>query len=120
MRSKSKGLPPGPRLPEPVQSFMLWTSIDRFLERCHRRYGPVFTTRIAPMGTLVYVTDPGEIKRIVTGDAAVFHAGEANATVLEQIMGPHSVLIVDEAEHLRQRRRMLPPFLGESVRRYGE
>lgn len=120
MRSKSKGLPPGPRLPEPVQSFMLWTSIDKFLERCRRRYGPVFTAQIAPMGTLVYVTDPGEIKRIFTGDPAVFHAGEANATVLEQIMGRHSVLIVDEDEHLRQRRRMLPPFHGESVRRYGE
>jgi cytochrome P450 len=103
-----------------VQSLMLWSSIDRFLERCVRRYGPVFTAKIAPMGTLVYVTEPEEIKRIFTGDTSVFHAGEANATVLERIMGRHSVLIVDDDEHLRQRRRMLPPFHGESVRRYRE
>jgi cytochrome P450 family 135 len=120
MSSRSRGLPPGPRLPEVVQSLMLWTSIDRFLEGCARRYGPVFTAKIAPMGTLVYVTDPAEIKRIFTGDTSVFHAGEANATVLERIMGRHSVLIVDDEEHLRQRRRMLPPFHGESVRRYSE
>jgi cytochrome P450 family 135 len=103
-----------------VQSLLLWSSIDRFLGACRRRYGPVFTTRIVPMGTLVYVTDPGEIKRIFTGDPAVFHAGEANSTVLGKIMGPHSVLTLDGDEHLRQRRRMLPPFHGESVRRYGE
>jgi cytochrome P450 family 135 len=120
MRRGRRGLPPGPPLPEMVQSLMLWTSIDRFLEGCVRRYGPVFTAKIAPMGTLVYVTDPAEIKRIFTGDTSVFHAGEANATVLERIMGRHSVLIVDDDEHLRQRRRMLPPFHGESVRRYGE
>jgi cytochrome P450 len=68
----------------------------------------------------VYVTDPAEIKRIFTGDTSVFHAGEANGTVLAKVMGRHSVLILDEDAHLRQRRRMLPPFHGESVRRYGE
>ncbi len=84
------------------------------------RYGPVFTIRLAPMGTLVYITEPEEIKRVFTGDTSVFHAGEANGTVLAKVMGRHSVLILDEDEHLRQRRRMLPPFHGESVRRYGE
>jgi cytochrome P450 family 135 len=113
-------MPPGPPLPTAVQSFLLWGGIDRFLERCRRRYGPVFTVRIVPMGTLVYVTDPAEIKRIFTGDTSVFHAGEANGTVLAKVMGSHSVLILDGDEHLRQRRRMLPPFHGESVRHYGE
>jgi cytochrome P450 len=103
-----------------VQSLALWGSIDRYLETCRRRYGPIFTIRIVPMGTLVYVTDPDEIKRIFTGDPSVFHAGEANSTVLGKVLGPTSVLTLDGDEHLRQRRRMLPPFHGESVRRYGE
>ena len=113
-------MPPGPRLPTAVQSLMLWGGIDKFLERCRRRYGPVFTARIAPMGTLVYVTDPAAIRRIFTGDTSVLHAGEANGTVLAKVMGRHSVLILDGDDHLRQRKRMLPPFHGESVRRYGE
>ncbi|HKN93372.1 MAG TPA: cytochrome P450 [Thermoleophilaceae bacterium] len=113
-------MPPGPRMPMAVQSLLLWRGIDRFIEHCINRYGPVFTARIAPMGTLVYITEPDEIKRVFTGDTSVFHAGEANGTVLAKVMGRHSVLILDEDEHLRQRRRMLPPFHGESVRRYGE
>jgi cytochrome P450 len=120
MQRGRSGLPPGPRLPVAVQSFLLWRGIDSYLEGCFRRYGPIFHVRVAPMGTLVYVTDPDEIKRIFTGDTSVFHAGEANGTVLAKILGSHSVLILDEDEHLKQRRRMLPSFHGESVRRYGE
>ena len=50
----------------------------------------------------------------------MFHAGEANATVLEPTLGPNSVLTLDEDQHLRQRKLLLPPFHGESVTRYGE
>src|SRR5207244_601357 len=70
------------------------------------------------MGNLVYVVDPALIREIFTGDVHLFHAGEAN-TVLEPVLGPRSVLLLDEDEHLRQRRLLLPPFHGESVRRYG-
>jgi cytochrome P450 len=40
--------------------------------------------------------------------------------MLEPVLGPRSVLLLDDAEHLRQRRLLLPPFHGESVRRYAE
>ena len=40
--------------------------------------------------------------------------------MLEPALGPNSVLTLDEDEHLRQRKLLLPPFHGESVRRYGE
>jgi cytochrome P450 len=113
-------LPPGPRLPAAVQTLLLWSRGDRFLRRYRRRFGDLFTVRAAPMGTLVYVADPAEIKRIFTGDTSVFHAGEGNGTVLANVMGSHSVLVLDDEAHLRQRKRMLPPFHGDSVRRYGE
>jgi cytochrome P450 len=67
----------------------------------------------------VYLANPADIKTVFTGDPAVFHAGEGNH-VLEPVMGRHSVLLLDEDEHLRQRKRLLPPFHGEAVRRYGE
>ena len=66
------------------------------------------------------MADPGIVKQVFTGDSALFHAGEANATVLEPTLGPNSVLTLDEDEHLRQRKLLLPPFHGESVSRYGE
>ena len=44
-------------------------------------------------------------------------AGEANAP-LGPVLGERSVLLLDGAEHLRQRRLMLPPFHGERMREY--
>ena len=42
---------------------------------------------------------------------------EANAP-LGPVLGERSVLLLDGAEHLRQRRLMLPPFHGERMREY--
>lgn len=112
-------LPPGPRLPKPVQTLLVWSRTIPFLAACRRRYGDCFTVRVAPMGRLVYLADPADIKRVFTGDPAVFHAGEGNA-LLGLVMGEHSLLLLDEDDHLRRRRLMLPPFHGESVRCYGE
>jgi cytochrome P450 len=91
-----------------------------FFVRLHRRYGDVFTVSFPYFGRIVYVADPDVVKSVFTGDPSEFHAGEANATVLEPALGPSSVLTLDGSEHLRQRKLLLPPFHGESVRRYGE
>jgi cytochrome P450 len=112
--------PPKPRLPKLVQFYLLWSRTIPFLEWCRRRLGDCFAVWMPPFGRLVYVADPAEIKRIFTGDPANFHAGEANALVLEQVLGENSLLVLDEEEHLTERKRLLPHFHGESVRRYSE
>ena len=53
------------------------------------------------------------------GPADQLRAGEANA-VLGPVVGARSVLLLDGAEHLRQRRLMLPAFHGERMRAYEE
>ncbi len=40
--------------------------------------------------------------------------------MLEPALGPNSVLTLDEAPHMQQRKLLLPPFHGERIRRYGE
>jgi cytochrome P450 len=90
-----------------------------FLERCRARYGDFFTVRFV-LGNIVWISDPDVIKRVFTGDPTVLHAGEGNAAPLEFIMGRNSVLLLDEAEHIRQRKLMLPSFHGERMQRYGE
>jgi cytochrome P450 len=89
------------------------------LEDCHRRYGDMFTLRIANEGTWVFLADPDAIKQVFTGDPRVLHAGEANVVVLP-LLGHHSVLVLDEAAHMSQRKLMLPPFHGERMRGYEE
>jgi hypothetical protein len=41
-------LPPGPRLPLPAQSILVWNRTVPFFASCKRLYGPVFTIRSLP------------------------------------------------------------------------
>jgi cytochrome P450 len=91
-----------------------------FLSGEQRRYGDIFSVRFPFFGRVVYVARPDLVKTVFTGSPSVFHAGEANATVLEPALGPHSVLTLDDQPHMRQRKLLLPPFHGERVSRYGE
>ncbi len=113
------GLPPGPRLPRWLQTLLVWNRTNAFLSACQRRYGPVFTIRALPWGRAVHVNDAELIKQIFTGDPARLHAGEGNS-MLAPVVGRSSVLVLDEDEHLQARKRLLPPFHGDAVRRYGE
>jgi cytochrome P450 family 135 len=112
--------PLGPRTPAIAQAVGLWRDPIRLLTRLRSRYGDVFSVRFPSFPPLVYVADPELVKQVFTGDPRTFHVGEANATVLEPALGPYSVLTLDEDEHMRQRKLLLPPFPGESIRRYGE
>jgi cytochrome P450 len=112
--------PPGSRAPSIVQAYRYVRDPLGFLVRHQRRYGDVFALRFPYFGRLVYVADPGLVKAMFTGSPEQFHAGEANATVLEPALGPNSVLTLDEQPHMRQRKLLLPPFHGEQIRRYGE
>jgi cytochrome P450 len=83
------------------------------------RYGDVFTVRLTGFGTGVYVADPDAIRGLFTGDQSDMRAGEANS-FMEPVLGPHSVLILDGPEHVRQRKLLLPPFQGSRVAAFRE
>jgi len=86
----------------------------RYVAACRRRYGSVFTLRIAQMGTVVYLADPADIKAVFAGDPCVYHAGEANS-MLTGLLGRSSVLVIDEDVHKDRRRVMLAPFQRDAV-----
>jgi cytochrome P450 family 135 len=109
-------LPPGPPLPRSVQTALMLRYWPRFVAACRRRYGSVFTLRIASLGTLVYLDDPADIKAVFAGDPAVYHAGEANS-LLAGFVGETSVLVIDEDLHRDRRRLMIAPFHRDAVAR---
>ena len=111
--------PPGPRMPRFFQGLRMLLTEHRMLDRYRRRYGDVFRIDTWPFDPLVVVADPAEVRRIFTGDVTQLHAGEGNE-ILGPLVGPHSVLLLDEAEHLRRRKVLLPPFHGDRMRVYGE
>ena len=110
---------PGPRLPRPVAGVRFLATSTACLARYRRRYGDVFAVKVWPFDPLVVVGDPAEVKQIFRGDPAQLHAGEGNR-VLEPVVGSRSVLVLDEKEHLRTRKMLLPPFHGERMRVYGD
>jgi len=111
-------LPPGPRWPALAQTVALMRFRHQFHPYLHRRYGEVFTLRLVPGSRpLVLFTNPDVTKEIFAGDPAVFHAGKGNA-VLGPIMGEHSLLLQDGAEHHRARKLLMPAFLGHALRGY--
>ena len=112
-------LPPGPPYPRWLQTLGWILRPGPFMTRCRQRYGDMFTLRVAHEGTWVFLADPDAVKQVFTGDANVLRAGAANV-ILAPVVGRRSVLLLDEPEHMRQRKLMLPPFHGERMQRYGE
>ena len=87
------------------------------MEDAQRRYGDMFTLRIANEGTWVFISHPHAVKQVFTGDPRLLHAGEANIVLLP-VLGGHSVLLLDDDAHMAHRKLMLPPFHGERMRGY--
>jgi cytochrome P450 len=112
-------LPPGPKLPKLVQTAAFMFAGRRFLDACRKRYGDVVTMSTAFDSRFVMVFDPELLKKVFQAPPDRLRAGEANA-LLGQVLGERSVLVLDGAEHLRQRKLMLPPFHGKRLKGYEE
>jgi cytochrome P450 len=113
MRSE---LPPGPRRPAVVQTVAWQTRPIAALERNRARYGKRFTIRLLGTPPFVMVSDPDEIKEVMTAPPEVLHPGEG-ARILEPVVGTNSVILLDEGAHLEQRKLMLPAFHGDRMQR---
>src|SRR5947209_6339782 len=114
-REFSDQLPPGPRTPALVNLLGLWKRPTACLERL-RTYGKRATIRVPFQPPFVVLWDPDELKELFTASPESVHPGEG-ARILEPVLGSHSVILLDEAEHLQQRKLMLPAFHGEKMQR---
>jgi cytochrome P450 len=110
-------LPPGLPLPSFVQTAIWVRRPTEMLDHCRRRYGPTFTVRLPPR-PIVFFSEPSAIKQIFAARGDEMHAGKFNY-VLRPVVGPSSVLLLDGAEHMRQRKLLSPSFHGERMRFYG-
>ena len=112
-------LPPGPRQPAAIQSIAWWARPVPFMERCRARFGNRFTVRFVATPPFVMLADPDEVKEVFTAPADVLHPGEGGR-ILEPVVGANSVLLLDESEHLEQRRLMLGAFHSERMERLAD
>ena len=112
-----RALPPGPRMLSGLQAVgWTWRPLS-FMERCQKRYGNIFTLRIRHGGTWVLVCDPEDVKRVFTAAPEQLGVGEAN-TLLGPVLGPRSVMLLEEPAHMTRRKLMLPQFHGQRMESY--
>ncbi len=64
------------------------------------------------------IADPGAAKKVLTADPELFRAGDTNG-IFKDVVGHHSILVLDGAEHLRHR-RICFPVVGRHAQRYRE
>src|SRR6202048_459413 len=111
-----KLLPPGPRLPGALQLVAAWNPPCASSGRRRRRYGKRVTVKLPLQPPFVILSDPNDIKELFTASPEAVHPGEG-ARLLEPTLGRNSVILLDEAPHLEQRKLMLPAFHGEKMQR---
>jgi cytochrome P450 family 135 len=108
------GLPPGPRMPSALQAIGWAKRPYPFMKRCQQRYGDTFTLRILHSGTWVFLCDPEDVKKVFTAPAGTLGVALANPLLLP-VLGPRSVMLMEEPAHMTRRRLMLPPFHGKRM-----
>jgi cytochrome P450 len=109
----SAKLPPGPRMPRSLQAIG-WTQRPLpFLERCQRRFGDIFTLRILHWGDWVILADPSDVKKVFTAGPAV--GVDVANPLLGPVLGPRSVMLLEEPDHMSRRKLMLPSFHGAAI-----
>jgi cytochrome P450 len=79
-----------------------------------RRFGKRATIGLPFQPPIVVLSDPADIRDLLTADPRAVHPGEGSR-VLEPMLGRNSVILLDEDQHLQQRRLLLPAFHGERM-----
>jgi cytochrome P450 len=100
-----------------VQTLGLAGARRPYLNACRRRYGDVVALRTLFGPPFVVVFDPDLVGELFRAPPERACAGAANAAS-EPLHGRSSLLLLDGAEHLRQRRLLSPPFHGDQMRAY--
>jgi hypothetical protein len=116
MSTPQQNLPPRVRIPSAGVGFLYATGRPWIASRIRARKGPAATVNIPGFGPTVAVADPALVKRVFTARADVLHSGDESP--LKRTLGANSLFALDEDEHLRQRRLILPPFHGERMGEY--
>ena len=108
-RARAAGLPPGPALPTSLQAAIWALRPLDFLDRCERDYGELFTLRIRRARPWVLLSNPEQVKQVFTTSSSLLGAGAGEATRCSgRCSGPRSVMLLDEPQHLGDRKRLLP------------
>ncbi|HXM87429.1 MAG TPA: cytochrome P450, partial [Solirubrobacteraceae bacterium] len=110
-------LPPSGNLPAMLQTAGCRWFAYSYFEEAHRRFGDRFTVYPLYMPPLVFLSDPEDIRTVLTADPAVLHPG-AGSAILRPLIGERSFMLLEEDEHFVSRRAITPAFHHKAVREH--
>jgi cytochrome P450 family 138 len=108
-------LPDGPKTSKLLNGALFLLARNWLMRQLQRRYGDAYTIKLPSFGNVVVVSHPDLVKAVFTADPTVLHGGK---NPLGEVLGQGSLFAMDEDRHLKERRRLLPPFHGERMRSY--
>jgi cytochrome P450 family 135 len=112
-------LPASPPIPTPLQAAIWALRPLELMDRCEARYGEIFTLRVRRR-PWVLLTNPQHVKAVFTRASELMGAGAGEANpLLTPLLGRSSVMLLDEPQHMGDRKRLLPSFHGGRMKDYG-
>jgi cytochrome P450 len=108
-------LPPSGPLPATLQTLAGWYLPYAYPEYCHAHLGDRFTVYPLHMPPLVFLSDPQDIRAVLTTSSTDLHPG-AGAHVLAPLIGDRAFMLLEEDEHIYGRKAITPAFHQNMVK----
>ncbi|WP_414551848.1 cytochrome P450 [Anabaena sp. CCY 0017] len=89
------------------------------LEKSQKRYGDIYLADFSSLPSQIVLSNVQAIEALFTADAKILESGSGSA-IVEPLIGPNSLILLDGDRHLQQRKLLMPPFHGERMRAYGQ
>jgi cytochrome P450 len=112
-------LPPGPRIPKPVQAIAFLTLNQQMFAALNRRYGSsVIRVNLPHNGHAVVISDPILAKDLFSTSIDLIERPAHGDGSIGEAFGPGSTFSLAGHPHTERRRLLTPPFHGKRMRSY--
>ena len=107
-------LPPGPRIPKPIQAVVFLVTNHAMFAALNRRYGGgVIRVNLPRNNHAVVISDPILAKDLFSTSTDLIERAAYGAGTIGAAFGPGSIFSLAGKEHLERRRLLAPPFHGK-------
>jgi cytochrome P450 len=112
-------LPPGPRIPKPIQGLWFLTAYHRMYAAISRHYdSSVIRVNVPGLGRALVVSDPVLVKEVLNASTDLLERATSGGASLGDGFGSGSTFSLAGDELLARRKLVLPQFHGKRMRSY--
>lgn len=112
-------LPPRSEIPRFIQRLQWVFNPLQLMDISAKTHGDFFSLQLTNAEPIVFISNPQGIQEIFTTPPDYFDSGKSNK-LIKPLVGDNSLLLIDGANHQRQRRLLTPPFHGERMKAYAQ